>query len=222
MLTVINLVQMQRIEANRSPKRPSLILFCRPDGGLSSELCSQFRYIHEDSGSDCSIYCAGYAWASGCDSDPFPLGYSARPLPESVSPYAHWWYSDKAYSELKKELELRMNVKYKGGLAIAALHPGSGYPYATAFDYERSVLLDGESLVASAKVGSPIELMQRLIDSTRADEQSHDFMREANRLKRSERLYNLTKNRLAFAQWLSLLIQVDLKEVLDCLVQGSH
>lgn len=168
----------------RSPTRPTLILFCRPDHGMSSELCTQFKYIHVDSGAGCSIYPAGFLSSNGCEYNPFPEDYDACPMSDQSFPFPQWWYSNKAYSDLKNELELRMNVEYRGGLSVAILHPGLGCGLDGVFDYKNSILLDGDSLVAKRVVSSPIELLQRLINSANADASSREVLKSAQSYRR--------------------------------------
>ena len=184
MILVQSLSEIERLESRRSPVRPTMILLCRPDHGISSELCTQFRYIHIDSGFGCSIYPAGFLSSSGCNYNPYPEDYDAYPMGDRDFPFPQWWFSDKAYIDLKKELELRMNVEYRGGLSIAILHPGLGFGLDGVFDYENSILIDGDSLVAKRVVSSPIELLQRLVNSAKGDASSREVLKTARLYRR--------------------------------------
>lgn len=190
MIPVQSLKEIENTESRRFPSRPTMVLFCRPDTGMSSEMCTQFRYIHEDSGSDCSIYPAGYLSSNGCGFNPFPKGYHARPMDDPGFPFPSWWYSDKCFVDLKRELELRMNKEYRGGFSIAVLSPGRGGVNG-AFDYCNSILVNGESLVANKVVASPVELLQRLISSARADSDSRDVLKTARSLQKLNKLASL-------------------------------
>ena len=192
----------------RSPTRPTLILFCRPDHGMSSELCTQFEYIHVDSGFGCSIYPAGFLSSDGCDCNPFPEGYDAYPMSDRSFPFPRWWYSNKAYSDLKNELELRMNVEYGGGLSVAILHPGLGCGLDGCFDYKNSILLDGDSLVAKRVVSSPIALLQRLINSANADASSREVLKSAQSYRRREAFVSLGDTTGALITLASVLLNL--------------
>lgn len=192
----------------RSPIRPTLILFCRPDHGISSELCTQFKYIHVDSGAGCSIYPAGFLSSNGCDYNPFPEGYDACPMGDQSFPFPQWWYSNKAYSDLKNELELRMDVEYRGGLSVAILHPGLGCGLDGVFDYENSILIDGDSLVAKRVVSSPVELLQRLVNSAKADASSRQVLKTARLYRRRGATASLGEAAGALVTFASFLLNL--------------
>ncbi len=96
-----------------------VFLFVRPTNQDAIEIINEFEYIHHNSGKYCSIYAIGYSDNPQVSSDVYY---------KKISEFwgNNWFFSTKAFTEFKSNLEQRIKWKYSGETELLILQNNPG------------------------------------------------------------------------------------------------
>lgn len=133
-----------------------VLLFARP---TDTEVLKEYEYIHYNSAEFCSIYAIGYT-------DNFTKNDDNTYKKVDVSISSDWYFSMKAFTEFKEELQKRINWRYSGEVEILILQnsPGNVEPLC----FHNYVAVDVYKGIREGYIDSFQRFMESLIRSSKS------------------------------------------------------
>ena len=133
--------EMEKKEREANFKRLVVILLVRPHDRMAKTIMANFNYMHYNTGSLCNAYAVGFGLESG--EKEFPVFNKVRGITQ-VNDNA-WYYSDKAFYDLKDYLEHILDWHYSGESTAIVLQNDPGKK--RSLDFRGAVSIDLECAI---------------------------------------------------------------------------
>lgn len=132
------------------------ILFSRPAVELAkSQITEHLGYYHERTGKDVDVYCCGYGggWPPGEYPDQDPVA--------KVNGLT-WYFSNKAFNELREEIEAKTSWQYSGRSDLMLLGAGAGHDGEVTLGYSCALVCQLEQLIEDQAITSVENFMEEI------------------------------------------------------------
>ena len=193
-------------EKSTGDNRIVILLLVKPSDVNAENIIKQFNYWHHNSGRHCGIYAIGYSTSKFNDS------YRDVIEVQGVN-NTTWYYSDKAFVDLKKDIQKRAEWRYSGEPELIILQTDIAsrssilnfqnkyvidVNYGQIKGYYRSLNTFMESLINAS--ASEVEARQAIIRATKERYSIRSILEKT--ISNSERIPNIAKDALLDASFI--------------------
>lgn len=158
------------------PSTPFGILLTRPEHPLfSKEIAPHLNYLHHASGKHIDFFCAGYRkdWLSGVD--PYKDARLVQEISQVGRMSEDWFYSDKAFVELVRDLESASKWKYNGASVLLLLSSKLLSSGELKIDFSQTIQVTLEDAIDEGAIKNVHRFIQRIISMAQENKRTWDM-----------------------------------------------